>query len=307
MFADNSNNGMYMPVAPAFGGYGGGGFGGGMGFGGDWAWILLLLVLGGGWGGFGMGGGMWPMMMGMGGFGMDFLYPWLNNSEHISDGFRDQQLQTSVSSIGDRMSAGFGDVQLGISGLGRQICETGNAVSGAVRDGFYGAEVAAQGRHNALTGQLYQGEINALNRSFQEQTANAQGFNGVQSSLCDIRYGNANNTRDIIESQNRGTQAILDKLCQLELDGVKNQVAAEQRENANLRTQLSAAQFAASQADQTAQLRTAAATIANQAIAEIRACPIPSQPVYGNTPIFQCAGPQWNNSGCGCGGNGFMN
>ena len=33
-------------------------------------------------------------------------------------------------------------------------------------------------------------------------------------------------------------QAILDKLCQLELDNAKSQIAAEQRENANLRTEL---------------------------------------------------------------------
>ena len=87
---DESNgNGMIMPVQPMYGG----GYGnqGGFGFGGDWAWILLLLVLGGGWGGFGgfgMGG-----MMGAGMLGMDMgfgLYPWLNNSQNINDGFRDQ-------------------------------------------------------------------------------------------------------------------------------------------------------------------------------------------------------------------------
>lgn len=108
---EGSGNGFYMPVAPA---YGGGGFGNN-GFGGDGWWILLLLLaFGGGWGMGGFGGGMmWPMMMGgMGaGFGLDYLYPWLNNSEHISDGFRDQMLQTTVNGIGDRITTGFGDVQ----------------------------------------------------------------------------------------------------------------------------------------------------------------------------------------------------
>ena len=81
-----------MPVAPAYGN-GGGGFG----FDGNSGWwiILLLLIFGNGmFGGF--GGGMWPMM-GMGA-GMD-LYPWLNNSQHINDGFRDQQIQTTLGSI----------------------------------------------------------------------------------------------------------------------------------------------------------------------------------------------------------------
>ena len=109
---EGSGNGFYMPVAPA---YGYGGNGGGFGFGGgDWAWILLLLLIGGnGWGfGGGFGGGMmWPMMMGAGmnGFGLDYLYPWLNNSQHISDGFRDQNLQNSISGLQNSVTAGFGE------------------------------------------------------------------------------------------------------------------------------------------------------------------------------------------------------
>ena len=77
---DESTGGVpfTMPVAPAYGGgYGGSGFG--SGFGGDWAWILLLLVLFGGWGNGGMGG-----------YGMDGFYPWMNQSNQMSDGFRDQ-------------------------------------------------------------------------------------------------------------------------------------------------------------------------------------------------------------------------
>lgn len=304
---DESNgNGFYMPVAPAYGyGGGNGGFGNGFGFGGDGAWLLLFLLLCGGgmWGGFGgFGGGMmWPMMMGMGGFGgIDYLYPWLNNSEHISDGFRDQQLNTTAQGIQNAVTSGFGDVQLGIAGLGRQICETGNGVSGVVRDGFYGAEVAAQGRHNALIGQLYQGEINALNRSFAEQTANTQGFNSVNASLADVKFteateacatrtASATNTRDIIDAQTRGTQAILDKLCALELDGVKAQLAQAQRENVSLQNAVNMATMQASQVQQTAD-------IINGTYTRLSQCPVNSTPVYGNQPIFTCGGS------CGCGG-----
>ena len=132
---EGSGNGFYMPVAPA---YGYGGNGGGFGFGGgDWAWILLLLLIGGnGWGfGGGFGGGMmWPMMMGAGmnGFGLDYLYPWLNNSQHMSDGFRDQALQTSINGLQNSVTAGFGDVQLGIAGINQNICQ----VSLPVRTGM---------------------------------------------------------------------------------------------------------------------------------------------------------------------------
>lgn len=274
----SENNGMYMPVAPAYG-YGGGNGSFGFGDGNGWWLILLFLLCGNGmWGGF--GGGMWPMMMGgMGaGMGLDYLYPWLNNSEHISGGFRDQQLQSSVSGIQNAITTGFGDVQ------------------NALCSGFAGTTAAVTGAQNAIAQQLYSNEIANLNRSFAEQTANAQGFNNVQSGLCDARYASATNTRDIIDNQNRNSQAILDKLCALELDGVKNQLAQAQRENTGLQNQLNMANLAASQATQTTNIR-------DSIIDELRSCPIPAQPVYGSQPIFTCGG---NTTGCGCNG-GFMN
>ena len=143
---DENGTGMVMPVAPMYGNGNGSGF-----FGGDWAWIILLLLIGGnGWGfGGGFGGGMWPMMMGgaMNGFGLDYLYPWLNNSQHISDGFRDQMLQTSIGDLRNDVTAGFGNVQLGIAGINQNICQTGNAITGAISSGFSSAEVAANARH----------------------------------------------------------------------------------------------------------------------------------------------------------------
>lgn len=275
----NSNNSVpaTMLVGPT--GYGnGGGFGG---FGGDGWWLILLLLCG--WGGMGFGGmGGWGGMMGMGmmdGFG---LYPWLNNSQNINDGFRDQMMNDNITSIRD-----------GIYGLGPQLC-----------NGFNGVTAAVNGAQNALSQQMYTNQIADMERSYSAQTANTQGFFGVQSGLSDVRYttategcatrtANAQNTRDIIDSQTRGTQAILDKLCALELDGYK-------RENDQLRSQLQFANMQASQVEQTALLRASQATTANQLVAELRSCPIPSQPVYGNTPIFTCNG---NNSGCGCGNN----
>lgn len=87
-----------------------------------------------------------------------------------------------------------------------------------------------------------------------------------------------------------------DDLCADRLD-------AERRENQNLRTQLSMAQLSASQTAQTAELRASQALTANQLVQELRSCPIPAQPVYGNTPIFTCA--QNVAGGCGCGCNNF--
>lgn len=314
---ENSN--MYMPVAPAYGyGGGNGGFGFGDGNSGWWL-ILLLLVFGNGWGGFGggMGGMMWPMMMGgMGaGYGLDYLYPWLNNSEHISDGFRDQQIQSTLSGIQSGITSGFGDVQLGIAGVNQNICQTGNAIQNALCQGFAGTTAAVTGAQNAVTQQLYNNEIANLNRSFAEQTANVQGFNGVNTGLADLKYtvatencadrtASAQNTRDIIDAQTRGTQAILDKLCALELDGVKGQLAAAQRENTALQNQVNMAAFRESQANQNALFQQGMNAEVDALYNRLSNCPVPTTPVYGRTPIFTCGG---QNTGCGCGGNNFMN
>ena len=291
---ENGNgNGMVMPVSPMYGG----GYGGGSGFfGGDWAWIILLLLIGGnGWGfGGGFGGGMWPMMMGgaMNGFGLDYLYPWLNNSQHISDGFRDQQLNTQIGDLRSDVNRGFGDVQLGMAGIGRQICETGNGITGAVRDGFSAAEIAANGRQMANMQQLFGIQSKQQECCCENRAAIADTKYTIATEACATRQANADNT-----------QKILDKLCQLELDGVRRQLADEQRENANLRSDLMYARGQASQIDQTAQIRAGQASTASQLVQELRSCPIPAQPVYGNQPIFTCNGNGVNGFGCGCGGS----
>lgn len=299
-----TDDSMVMPVQPAYGGN----YGGGMGFGGDWAWILLLLLIGGnGWGMGGFGG------FG-GGLGIDF--PWLLNGQNginnnVNDGFRDAQLHDSVTSVRDGVSAlatqlcgCCGDIQMGMAngfaGVQQSLC-----------NGFAGTTAAITGAQNAISQQMNANEIANLNRSFAEQTANMQGFNGVNAGVADLRYTvateacadraavgdalqnvtmqNMGNTNAIVNAITAGIQSIKDDLCQDRLD-------AERRENANLRSELMYARGQASQVDQTAQIRAAQATTANQLVNELRSCPIPSQPVYGNQPIFTCGG-----TGCGCG------
>ena len=288
---ENGGNGFYMPVAPAYGG-GQGGFGG---FNGDWGWIILLLLFAcGGWG-MGGYGGYGNMQL-----GMDF--PWLMNGQNginnnVSSGFRDAQISDGITSIRD-----------GISGLSTQMCNGFSGVNAGVSNGFAQAEIAANGRQMAN-----------MNQAFGAQTAMLQGFNQIGSQLADCccenrlascqtqnviqnegnatRFADANNTRDIIEAQTRGTQQILDKLCALELDNVKAQYAAEQRENANLRSELMYARGQASQNEQNAFIAQGFANEVDALYNRLNNCPVPSTPVYGRTPIFQC-----NNNGCGCNG-----
>lgn len=324
---NNSGIGATMLVGPT--GYGGypypmyGGNGMGNGFGGDWAWILLLLLIGGnGWGnGFGGGFG--------GGLGYDF--PWLLNGQNginnnVSDGFRDAQLHDSVTSVRDGVSnlatqlcGCCGDVQMslanGFAGVQQSLC-----------NGFAGTTAAVTGAQNAITQQMSANEIANLNRSFAEQTANMQGFNGVNAGVADLRYTvateacadraavgdalqnvtmqNMGNTNAIVNAITAGIQSIKDDLCQDRLD-------AERRENANLRSELMYARGQASQTEQTAAIlanNNAQTALFQQGLNNevdalynrLNSCPVPTTPVYGRTPIFTC-----NNSGCGCGcGNG---
>jgi hypothetical protein len=103
------------------------------------------------------------------------------------------------------------------------------------------------------------------------------------------------NTRDIIDAGNRNSQAILDKLCQLELDGVKQQVDAKNDRIAELQSQLNMATLRESQIAQNAFISQGFANEVDQLYNRLSNCPVPSTPVYGRTPIFTC------NNNCGCG------
>lgn len=293
-------NGMVMPVGPIYGTGNGGGNNGGLG--GDWgSWIILFLLFGM-FGGWGNGGGF----MG-GGFGGDF--PWLFNGQsainaNTNAGFQNAALQSAIGDLHNSVTSGFGDVQ------------------NALCCGFAGVNATVNGAQNAIAQQLYTGQISDLERSFAAQTANTQAISGLSSQLaqccCDnrlatfqtqnivqnegsaTRFADANNTRDIIQSQTQGTQAILDKLCQLELDNVKNQVEAKNDRIAELQNQLN---IAAMRESQTAQNAFIAQGLNNEVDAlynRLSNCPVPTTPVYGRTPIFTCN----NNNGCGCGCNG---
>ena len=268
---ENGGMGTTMLVQPS-------GIGGGMGdgfMGGNGWWILILFILLGGWGnGFGGFGG-----------GMDGLYPWMNNSQNINSGFRDQMLNDNITSIRD-----------GVYGINNQLCS-----------GFAGVTAAVTGAQNAIAQQLYGNQISDLERSFAAQTATTAGLTGIQSQLAqcccenraataDLKYTVATEACADRAALNDGVQKIMDKLCALELDGVKGQLAAAQRENMGLQNQLNMASMAASQAAQNAFIQKGFSDEVDALYNRLNSCPVPTTPVYGRTPIFTC-----NNGGCGCG------
>ena len=286
-------NGNAIVPTVDLGGNNNGAWGGNMG-----EWILGIIALGmlgngGMFGGFG------------GGNEMASMYPWIANGQqeimtNTNNGFDTLHLSNQVEGVRDSLSD-----------ISNAICNSTASINSNVSNGFYSSEIAAANRQMAN-----------MNQNFSNQIATLQGFNGLQKSLdsccCEnrlascqtqnaiiseaaaTRFADANNTRDIIDSQSRNSQAILDKLCQLELDGVKAQLEAKNDIIAQLRQENLYARGQASQTAQTAEIRAGQATTANLLVNELRSCPIPSQPVYGSQPIFTCNG----NGGCGC-GNGY--
>ena len=265
-----TDSNMTMPVAPLYNG-GNGGFG----WGGD-IWLILIVLFACG----GFGGGFGNAMLG-------YDFPWLLNGQqginaNTNAGFNQAATQSALGDINTAITSGFGNVQTALCG------------------GFAGVNASVNGAQNAIAQQLYTNQIADLERSYNAQTASTQGMNAIQAQLAQCCCDNRAATQDVKftlaqeacatrQNSTDNTKAILDKLCQLELDGYK-------RENDQLRSQLQFANLQASQVDQTAQLRTSQATVANQLVSELRSCPIPAQPVYGNTPIFT-----QSTSGCGCG------
>ena len=283
---DNGNN-MYMPVAPAYG-YGNGGFGNGM-FGGDGWWVILFLfaLMGngfGGWGGFG----------GAGSAQLGYDFPWLMNGQqginnNVSDGFRDAQLSNQLSGIQSAVTSGFGDTALGIAGINQNICQTGNAITSAVSNGFANAEASDNARQIANMQSLFGIQSALQNCCCENRAATADLKYTVATEACADRSAISDGIRDVITNQTATTQSILDKLCQLELDNYK-------RENDNLRSQLNMAALRESQTAQNAFIQQGFSDEVDQLYNRLSNCPVPSTPVYGRTPIFTC-----NNNGCGCG------
>lgn len=245
-------------------------------------WIILLLLAFGGFGGYGFGG-----MGGFGGaMGADFMmYPWLSNGQkeimqNTNQGFDTLQLANQLNNI-----------NTGVQGISTQLCNGFSGVNQSISNGFYNAEIAANSRQMA-----------DMNQNFNNQIATLQGFNGLQKSLdqccCDnrlatcqtqnivqnesnaTRFADANNTRDIITNATANTQAILDKLCQLELDGVKAQVEAKNDKINDLQRELSMKDLAASQIAQNAFISQGFNNEVDALYNRLNSCPVPSTPVY---------------------------
>jgi hypothetical protein len=234
-------------------------------------------------GGVGMTMPVSPMNYGSNGFGFGGDWAWIllllilgwgNNGfggyggGYGGAGFVDASVQRGFDQ--NAIMSGLGDIQ------------------GAICNGFAGVEASANARQIADMQSTFALQSQFAECCCENRLGTADLKYTIATENCADRYEAAQNTRDIIDAGNRNSQAILDKLCQLELDGVKGQLAQAERENIGLQNQLNMA------------------VVQNGMNAEVDAlynrlknCPVPTTPVYGTTPIFTCG----NNTGCGCGGS----
>lgn len=283
------NNGFAYPVYPYGGGFGNSGFGGDS----SWLWLIIILALFGGWGNNGNGG-----------FGNGFNndYAWLSNGQkeimqNTNNGFNTLQLANQLTGINS-----------GVQNLSTQLCNCCADVNSNLCNGFAGVNATVNaGFANAETSANARQMAN-MQQAFSNQLSTIQGFNTVNSALCDAsaenRLGQANLTstilaencadraalqegvRDIITNQTANTQRIIDEIFRDRLDEKDSKISDLQRE----------LQMADLRASQIAQTQAITSNIYN----ELKNCPVGTVPVYGNQPIFTCP----NNNSCGC-GNAF--
>lgn len=225
-------------------------------------WIVILLIFG--WGNNGWGG--------FGGNGNGTGY----TDAAIQRGFDNQAVISKLDGISNGLCDGFyamnNSMLTGFNGINTNIMQTGYGIQQAVN----ADTVANMQNTNALQAQL-------ANCCCETREA-IQGINyNLATNTCALQNTMNNNTRDIIDSQQAGTRAILDFLT-------NDKIATLQAENNDLRR-------AASQDRQNALLTTTMAAQTNQIIDAVRPTPVPSFPasnLYGYAYGCGC------NTGCNC-------
>ena len=247
---------------------------GGFGWGGDWIWAFLIFAL------FGWGNGGWG-----GGFGGGNGAQGALTRADLCSEFNFNGLENAVRGV----QQGICDSTYA---LNNAIMSGNNAIQMGMMQGFNGVDRAV-----CTLGYQTQAGFNALGNQLAScccETARAiDGVNyNMATNTCAIQTSLANSTRDIIDSQNAGTRAILDYLCNQEMQNLRS-------ENQGLR-------LAASQAAQNnvigARIDAATAEILRKTGAE---CPTAAYIVQPPTPVnfpTNCCGQftGWN-QGCGQG------
>lgn len=193
----------------------------------------------------------------------DVLYPWMNQSQQVSDG---------LAALSSQVCNGFAGVEAGANA--RQMAD--------MQQAFAAQTAMAQG-FNGVQSQL-------ADCCCENRLATAQQTATILAENCADRAALSDGVRDIIASQTAGTQRIIDQLCQDKIDAKNDEIA-------QLRQQVNMQALAASQAAQNNFIQQGFSDEVDQLYNRLSNCPVPSMPVYGRTPIFTCQ----SQNGCNCG------
>lgn len=280
MSLTENGNGMVMPVGPMYGNGSYGGLGDGL------FWIIVLFLfafMGNGFGGFGAGAAG-PLMMN-------------NANNDVQRGF-DQQA----------VMGGIGGISAGINSLAQGQCAGFAGVTAAVNGGFSAAEIAANGRQIANMQQQFNSQTAIDGRLDSLAMTQQQCCCENRAAVADLKYTVANEGAVTRANTDAKVQAVMDKLCQLEMDGVKQnyenriagmqqnyqtQITGLQDQISALRNELGNARTDASQNAQTAAILrdNAAQTVALEQY--LNPTPIPSYQVQNPN----CCSMGWNSCG----------
>ena len=237
-------------------------------WGGDGWWAIIIFAMIFGWGGF--GGNGWG---GNGGMGVTAS---AYTDSAIQRGFDTQAIIGKLDGITNGLCDGFYAVNnsmlTGFNGINTNVMQTGFGIQQAINADM----VASMQNTNALQSQL-------ANCCCETREA-IQGVNyNMATNTCALQNTMNSNTRDIIDSQQAGTRAILDYLCQ-------EKISSLQAENNDLRR-------AASQDRQSAFLTTAMSAQTQQIINAVNPTAIPAYVVPNpNAYAYGCG----CNTGCSC-------
>ena len=229
-------------------------------------WIVILLIFG--WGGFGNNG--WGNGNGMGSTAAAYT------DSAIQRGFDNQAVISKLDGITNGLCDGFYAVNnsmlTGFNGINTNIMQTGYGIQQAIN----ADTIANMQNTNALQAQL-------ANCCCETREA-IQGVNyNMATNTCALQNTMNSNTRDIIDSQQAGTRAILDYLCA--------------KENADLRDKVQKLELSASQDRQNALLTTAMTSQTQQIVNSVNPTAVPAYVVPNpNAYAYGCG----CNQSCGC-------
>lgn len=183
-------------------------------WGGDGWWAIIIFAMIFGWGGF--GGNGW----GGNGGGMGSTAAAYTDSA-IQRGFDTQSIIGKLDGINNGLCDGFyamnNGMLTGFNGINTNVMQTGYGIQQAIN----ADTVANMQNTNALQSQIASCCCDV------RESIQGVNYNAAQNT-CALQNTMNNNTRDIIDSQNAGTRAILDYLCQ-------EKISSLQAENSDLR------------------------------------------------------------------------